>query len=129
MPATDWIDAAVSCADAAVSATDAARLVVFAVTCSIDAAISLTDDTSCSLELGDRLRLAGRLLQRRRHLGRCSPSALSSERSCMSAPSATSSAMRAIAPALDTVTCSACGSTRRGVECAERRALRGRSLS
>ncbi len=45
-----WIDAALSWIAAPVSAIEAARLVVFAVTCSIDAAISLTDDPSSSAE-------------------------------------------------------------------------------
>ena len=99
MAATDWIDAVVSCADAAVSATDADRLAALADTCSTDAAISFIDDTSPSADAVDRLGLPGGC-RRATRPSRSSRSTVSSRlRPCVSAPSATSSAMRAMAVA------------------------------
>ncbi len=50
MAVTFWIDAPVSWIDAAVSATEVARLAALAVTCSIELASSLADDTSSSAD-------------------------------------------------------------------------------
>ena len=79
---------------------------MFADTCSIEAAISLTDETSSSLEAGSRLGLAGRVDERCHDVIHVAERA---HRACAveaPRPSATSSAMRAM-PAADAVTCSA----------------------
>ena len=67
---TLWIDAVVSldgrgCLASRAVASDCG----VAVTCSIEAAISLTDDASSSADAAIDSACAGRLAQRRRHLG------------------------------------------------------------
>ena len=107
--ATCWIDAAVSWIELPVSAIDTARLAVLAVTWSIDAAISLTDEPSSSAEAAtDSAWPAVSVSEAAIWLMLWN--ARSSASVCVSAPSDTSSLMRAIAPAVVT-TCSACDST------------------
>ena len=66
--------AVVSSIAAAVSVIDAARLAVLPVTCSIDAATSLIDDTSSSVGGGDRLGLRRGLCERGRRSRSTAPS-------------------------------------------------------
>ena len=65
---TFWIEDAVSSIATDVSVADEARLVVLAVTCSIDADSSLIDATSCSVEVATALGLRRGFLERCRHL-------------------------------------------------------------
>jgi hypothetical protein len=78
--------------------TDVARLAAFAATCSIDTDTSLTDDTSCSVEVAaDSAWLAVSLSDVAIWFTPLTTS--SSDRICAAAPSKTASAIRAMPPA------------------------------
>ena len=91
--ATDWIDAEVSCIAPALIAADPARLRTLAVTCSIDADISVIELTSCSAE-ADTDALCVEVSLSEALISLTPLSASSRLRVCCSAPAANASASR-----------------------------------
>src|ERR1051325_11694507 len=113
--ATCLMEPAVSSIAAAFWAIYEARLAVFAATCSIDAAISLTPETSSSVEEAI-LSACAAVSPSEVAIASSPDTASSSDLTCASAPSWTSSAIRAM-PLAEAVNCAACPTTSRGSKC------------